>query len=584
MQKKLFLYFSIIFIVGMLITTIFSYSVVKKEINQSTTDKLVSEVELIADVLKLRTELNIKGFDAAFTKRLREITNSRITIIRNDGVVIYDSVANISTMDNHLKRAEVVSALAGEVGISKRRSSTVGQEFLYVAKAVEDNNKIISIIRLSVELKDVKSIVSKMESEIFFSFLIGLLISLVMGFLASYFITTPIKQLTLAADKIAAGNFSERLVYSGNDEIYKLTSSFNEMSFKLGEILGELGEKNSNLQAILDNVVNGIIAVDNDDKVLFANKAAEKYLGVSIPEYKGLHIMQSFREKQLDDFLKIIKKENDLYMEEMNLGRKKDSSFLVYGSPIRSEKDGTNYGNIIVIHDISSLKKLEKVRSEFVANVSHELKTPLTSIKGFAETLQGGGISDQVTADNFLGIIYEEAERLERLIEDILALSEIESKKFNDLNERFNIKDTIDEVMIILESQYRQKKLDIKFSIEDEQCELNVDRNRFKQMVLNILENAMKYTPEKGVIEISVSRMTGGISLSVSDNGMGIPKESLDRIFERFYRVDKARSREIGGTGLGLSIVKHIVQSMNGEIHVESEIDKGSKFTIFIPE
>lgn len=584
MQKKLVLYFSIIFIVGMLITTIFSYSVVKKEINQSTTDKLISEVELISDVLKLKIEAGISEFESGFIKRLEKITNTRITIIKSDGKVIYDSVSNISTMDNHINRPEVVSALNGGIGINTRKSSTIGQEFLYVAKTVELNKKVFYIVRLSVELKDVSVLITNMEKQIFFSLVVGFAISLIMGFLAAYFITTPIKKLTLVADKIASGNFSERLIYRGDDEIHKLSVSFNDMSLKLGEILGQLEEKNSNLQAILDNVVNGIIAVDNEDKVLFTNKAAGKYLGVDINEYRGLHVMQVFRDKQLDDFLKIIKKENDLYMEEMNLGRTKDSSFLVYGSPMRSEKDGTSYGNILVIHDISSLKRLEKVRSEFVANVSHELKTPLTSIKGFAETLQGGGINDQSTVDGFLGIIYEEAERLERLIEDILALSEIESKKTNDLSDSFNIKETINEVLIILEPQYSSKNMTIEINIDEDSFELKVDRNRFKQMVMNIVENAMKYTPEQGNIKISASKITGGISLSVEDNGMGIPKESLDRIFERFYRVDKARSREIGGTGLGLSIVKHIVQSMNGDIQVESEVDKGSKFTIFIPE
>ena len=584
MKKKLFVYFGIVFIVGMLISSLLSFSVIKKEVDLNIKNQMITDVKLVSKIIELEKNQSVNDYIFDISSRIKEITDARFTLIEKDGKVVFDSEVDINTMENHSDRIEIKEALSGKLGISSRFSKTLVKDFLYVAYPVRDSSGINIVVRLSKPLTDIKSLIGKTQQELVGAFLIGLIISLIMGYSVAVYISRPLKKITSIANNIAKGDFSEQLYYKGNDEIKDLTLSFNKMAKKLGKTMGQLNHRNSNMASILDNVISGIIAVDKDEKVLFMNKAAAEYIGVKDHHgNEGQLAIKAIRDNGLDEFIKYLISNQGLSIEEMKFSRNEHKQFIVNGNPIYGDDKEKPYGYIIVIHDITEIKRLENIRTDFVANVSHELKTPLTSIIGFAETLKNGGIDDKAIEENFLGIILEEADRLQKLIDDILSLSEIESKKIAD-DEKFSVSQCIEEVVFMLESQAIDKSQMLQFEDTTYGVLLNANRNQFKQMLINLIENAIKYTPEKGKITVVLKIENNEIMIEVEDNGIGIPSESIDRIFERFYRVDKARSRELGGTGLGLSIVKHIVQILGGRIIVRSELEKGTKFTISVPK
>ena len=583
MKKKLFIYFGIVFIVGMLISSLLSFSVIKKEVDSNIKNQMITDVKLVSKIIELEKKQGVNDYSFDISSRIKELTDARFTLIEKDGKVVFDSEVDINTMENHSNRIEFREAINGKLGISSRFSETLNKDFLYVAYPVIENTGINLVVRLSKPLTDIKSLILKTQQELVGAFLIGLIISLIMGYSVAVYISRPLKKITAIANNIATGDFSEKLYYRGNDEIKDLTLSFNKMAKKLGKTIGELKHRNSNMSSILDNVVSGIIAVDKDEKVLFMNKAAAEYIGIKKPGNEGQFAIKAIRDNGLDEFIKYLIRNQGLSIEEMKFSRNEHKQFIVNGNPMYGDDKESPYGYIIVIHDITEIKRLENIRTDFVANVSHELKTPLTSIIGFAETLKNGGIDDKATEENFLGIILEEADRLQKLIDDILSLSEIESKKIAN-EQKFSVPQCIQEVVFMLESQSIDKSQILKFDDSTSGVLLKANRNQFKQMLINLIENAIKYTPEKGSIKLTLKVVNNEIQIEVEDNGIGIPNESIDRIFERFYRVDKARSRELGGTGLGLSIVKHIVQILNGKISIKSELGEGTKFTISIPK
>lgn len=339
----------------------------------------------------------------------------------------------------------------------------------------------------------------------------------------------------------------------------------------------------------MSSVVNGIIAIDSAEKVLFINPVAERLLSITDRETVGKHLLQVIRNNSIDNYLKIILKDRKFFDTEITIDDPEEKVLKLYANPIKQVNENDFEGIIITIQDITELRKLERVRTEFVANVSHELKTPLTSIKGFAETLKAEDI-DKQDADRFLSIIEDEADRLYRLINDILSLSELEQKKkkTKEVRETIKIDKAVEEIFAMLKSQSDKKNIELSMNVQAELYSLSGDPDKFKQMLLNLVDNAIKYTPENGKVWVEAYNITdrddkGKVVIKVADNGIGIPKQHIPRLFERFYRVDKARSRTVGGTGLGLAIVKHIVILFNGEIEVDSKVGKGTEFRIILP-
>ncbi|AFS78326.1 alkaline phosphatase synthesis sensor protein PhoR [Gottschalkia acidurici 9a] len=416
------------------------------------------------------------------------------------------------------------------------------------------------------------------------SIISGILVSLGLGTRFIRKVMEPVKKLTITTKKISTGNYGRRIYSKTDDELDELSENFNIMSEKLEETIGELQDNNTKMKAILTSMLNGVIALDNMNRIILMNPAAEEMFGVTEDIIKGKHIIEVIRNEELGEFVKGLIANNRSIDSEIEIYTPEYKILSFHSNLIRLGNDPNKIiGVVIILQDITDIRKLENMRKDFVANVSHELKTPLTSIKGFVETLKSGAAENPKIRDKFLDILDIEANRLTYLIQDLLTLSEIENKNTLKEDEKINIQDNIDQVLEMLEELAKKKGIEIVKNISDKLPDIYGDIGWFKQMIINLVDNGIKYTPENGIIKINAYNDKVNLYIEVSDTGIGIDKEHLPRLFERFYRVDKARTRQVGGTGLGLAIVKHIVLSFNGYVDVKSELNKGTKFTITIP-
>jgi two-component system phosphate regulon sensor histidine kinase PhoR len=402
--------------------------------------------------------------------------------------------------------------------------------------------------------------------------LVSILISVLVALRLSQSIIKPIEDLKFITSKIASGELYRRVNIIKNDEIGQLGITFNNMAYKLQVTLKNALDNQNELEAILKSMDSGVIAIDKNYNVIMINPYAKTIFGIS-RDIIGEKLMYNIRDFELEDIFKDTKEE----YREIKIFWPKQRELRIRTADIIS--DNEKIGVVAVVQDITDIKKLENMRSQFVANVSHELKTPLTSIKGFAETLKY--VDDTINRDKFLNIINDETDRLTRLINDILTLSQIENSIEKKLEE-VRVNDIIKDVICLMRTSAEKKN--IKLLIEEEYIpNLLGDGDRFKQMLINLVDNAIKYSDKDASVKIGVKNEENACILWVEDTGVGIPEKHIGRLFERFYRVDKARSRSQGGTGLGLAIVKHIVKGFNGTITVESKVGKGSKFIVKIP-
>lgn len=512
-----------------------------------------------------------------------KITESRITIIDIDGNVLADSFVETGVIENHINRPEVQSALNGEVGRSVRKSKTVNIDMLYVSLPLRQIGENSIIIRLAVDLMEIERINGILFRYVGISIIFGLLISLITGFRVINKIIEPIKEITKVSKKISEGHLNRKVHVISNDEIGELADNFNIMASKLKFTIEELSNSNTKFKALLTSMVNPIIAIDNKRNVIVINPAAETLFNVNAQEVIGKHILEIVRNNALDETFKNIFLSNTETKVEIQIKDPDIKTLKIYTNLIKLEDDpNKTIGLVAIIEDVTEIRKLEKMRSDFVANVSHELRTPLTSISGFVETLKSGAIDDEKTKMRFLDIIEIETERLRRLIDDILTLSEIENTKRSQKQD-FNTTELIAEVEQIIMPIATNKNVEVVSEIEQGLPMITGNPDWFKQMLINLMDNAIKYTPEGGLVNLSAYSKYNKIIISVKDTGIGIPKQDIPRLFERFYRIDKARTRKIGGTGLGLAIVKHIALSFNATIKVNSDLGKGTEFIIIIP-
>lgn len=587
MQRKIFLNIAFVLLLGVLICGFLSAGIVKENLISSIEESLTAESGIISELAGERLVSGSGGIDD-YMDKIKQITKARITIVDTKGNVIIDTEKDSSTMENHSGRQEIKAALEGNTGKSVRYSSTLKVDFIYIARPIIYNGSVIGAVRLSKPLYEINILLKRLYINVFVAAIAGILAASLLGYKMAYNITKPIKEITYTASRIAGGRFDNHVNIQARDEIGILANSINDMASKLDDTFTSLQDKNTMLEAIMSSVVNGIIAIDSTERVLFMNTVAERLLNIKERDTAGKHLLQVIRNNSLDNYLKRVLHNKEFSDAEITIDDGKERVLKLYSNPIRQTGKSDIEGIIITIQDITELRKLENMRTEFVANVSHELKTPLTSIKGFAETLKTGGIDDKQDAARFLSIIEDEADRLTRLINDIMFLSEIEQKKAMTVKNKIKVEKVIGEVLSMLKSQGEKKNIELLADIPEELKNLTGDTDKFKQMLINLVDNAIKYTPENGKVWVEAYNSTDGagrdrLVIKVRDNGIGIPKQHIPRLFERFYRVDKARSRKEGGTGLGLAIVKHIVILFNGEIEVQSEVGKGTQFTITLP-
>ena len=491
-------------------------------------------------------------------------TTIRCTYINSDGQVIYDTLGEVD--ENHLNRIEVKEALKYGEDYAVRNSTTDNEKLVYYAKKLDNGN----ILRLSVSFKSISYF---NFYKLGYSLIIGILIFVFTFIISMKLVRTimkPVNELEEVTSRIARGDLHIRAKAKTNDELGTLGKTFNNMADQLQSKMNEVMDKQNRLESIVKSMESGVIAVDLSGNIIIINPYAKRIFGIK-DDITGEKIYDYIKDFDINYFLneeeEIAKEIKILHPAERELKIKK--AFILSGR----EK----IGKVIAVQDISDIKRLENMRSQFVANVTHELKTPLTSIKGFAETLKY--VEDEKTREKFLDIIDNEAERLSRLISDILVLSKIESSTTTD-DEDFMPYIVIDEVISIVKNMAESKNISLIVEKSEKDIKLHGDKDKFLQLVLNLVENGIKYSNEGSTVKVRSFIKKGDYILEVEDNGIGIPKEDMPRIFERFYRVDK--SRKGGGTGLGLAIVKHIVKIFNGEISIESELNKGSIFTVTI--
>lgn len=549
-------------------------------------ENMVSQIQFISAKMEWRTgELNdLILFYTKESRALKKFTKARVTFIRSDGTVIGDSDFNPRDMDNHLERSEVKSALANNIGRAIRSSEMIDQSMIYVAIPV---NVIPGadpyILRLAMSLAEVDQSIGNLTMV-----LIGwLAILFVAAALVSYRIaqslTRPLDQITKVAKRIKNMDYQARVKVRKQDEIGELGTAINAMADSLQVQMSRIKQNENQLQSVLANMINGIVMIDDKGKILLMNRRAEEVLGIAAGELVDRHFTEA---KQQYELAKIIQEALDTrrhLREEITFYFPEERLLELNLVPISESGSSELGGVLLVLQDVSAIRRLERMRSEFVANVSHELKTPIAAVKGFAETLLGGAVKDEETARSFLQIIFDESDRLNRLIGDILELSKIESRRVPLLFSPVELDSFVTKTVTLLESEAKRKNIQLHIDMENG-LYVEADEDRLRQIMVNMLSNGINYTPEGGRVTVTIySADHDHIRIQITDTGIGIPKKDLSRIFERFYRVDKARSRSSGGTGLGLSIVKHLVELHKGNLSVVSTVGSGTTFTIELP-
>lgn len=510
--------------------------------------------------------------------------DKRVTIISREGKVLGDSELNekeLMKVENHLYRLEVHDALKSGIGESRRFSTTIKKDMFYIA-ATFGIEKPRGIVRLAMPLSEIELVSDRLKNTVFVSLLLAFILMVIVGFIASIFISKPIKEMSWIAKGIARGDYSRKISVATNDEIKDLAEAFNYMSQQIRLRVQDVTLSKSRLEAVLLSMFEGVMVVDRRGTILLINQTLKDLLQTKEEPIgkRPLEVIRNIEIQEIAD--NALKLDKGVESREISLLLGEEKILMIHATPIVRDK-GID-GAVLVFHDITGLRRLEKVRQDFVANVSHELRTPVTNIKGYAETLLEGALEDKENAHDFLKIIYSDSDRLARLIDDLLDLSKIESGKLKMVLEPCAFMPILERVVSSLERYARDKSVILKSDIPKDIPNLLADESRLAQVLLNLIDNAIKYTENKGLVTISAKEQGKFVRIDISDTGVGIPEKDLPRIFERFYRVDKARSRELGGTGLGLSIVKHIVHAHKGEVSVQSVLGRDSTFSFTIPK
>ena len=569
----------------MLLMSVFLTSKILKEFyfDQIKTDLKTRAFLIEEQVNKRLSPANAKYLNN-LCKSLDKKTSMRVTIILPSGKVIADSEENPSMMDNHKDRPEIIKALSGQTGDSVRYSHTLRKNMMYVAIPVKENQKITGFLRVALPLLFIDKVLKVIYLKILAEGLIAAFIAVFISFFIAGRISKPLEDLGLGAMQFAKGDLKYRLSIPKTKEIGELALAMNEMANQLDSKITLITQQSNELEVILASLEEGVIAIDINEKIIKLNQAAAKLIGGNLSDIQNHKIQEVIRNSDLNEFIaKSLSTKYHVQEEIIFYTQDKECIIQAYSTALQNT-EGSNIGALIVLNDITKLKKLENIRRDFIANVSHELRTPITSIKGYTETLIDGALDNREKAEQFINTILNQANRLNSIIEDLLSLSRLEqeSKESELVTEESKIIDIIKSAIQLCSIKAESAKVETEFScLED--IKMSVNSSLIEQVIVNLVDNAIKYSPEGNKVLIEALSKNNELIIKVTDNGCGIPKEHLPRIFERFYRVDKARSRKLGGTGLGLAIVKHICQAHGGYAKVDSTLGVGSTFSIHLP-
>ncbi|SMP44030.1 sensor histidine kinase [Anoxynatronum buryatiense] len=586
MKRKIVTSYILILLVGTLTTGIFSFSFLRNSYFANMEEKLLSYGQLITDSLLMEEESgDLRNF-FWLTQKFAQRTRVRVTLLDESGKVLADSADNSIIFINQQMQPEVQLAMRGEIRSIQRTDDTTGVNSMFLALPPVHLQGQQMIIRLSDPIEDYMQENLVFMKYVFMSILLGLIIAMIVGLWNVGKITGPIHVLSEAASQLASAKFSTRIHIRTRDELEELAGTFNHMAERLETMISQIQAKNIQLDAMLSGMTDGVMAVDASGSLLMMNRELQRLLPSKMNLTIGSHYQETLGE--LPELAHLIDEtivhqqalEEEVQFEQQHQPRVLRIKSSLMRDPGRNQQI---IGVFLLVQDMTEIRKLENLRNDFVANVTHELRTPLTLISGFVETLQQDHELDEDEQKTALSIIELETERLKRLINDVLTLSEIENMQAGGETKKFNALLEIREVMEWLNPLAQEKSIAVTLEPHEEAVLIEANPGWFRQMLANLLENAIKYTPESGWVTLKVQVADHVLHVMIQDNGIGVPDEEKELIFQRFYRANRNRSREVGGTGLGLTIVQHIVSEMKGTIKVSTPESGGSLFCVCLP-
>lgn len=589
-MRKLWLRISLTFfllLLGVLIAIgFFLVNLIKETYVDMTRNQLLENAQLMMKAIDISELYDDSPSLQQKISHFAHPIQPRFTIIDESGNVLADSEDDPLQMDNHLDRPEVKAIFAEgkERGESIRYSETLGFNMMYITVPLYKDNERIGIVRTAIAL----NMIDEATKQLWFNLITIIGVTLILSWLVSMWLakgmTRPIEKIVDVARRLTNKDYESRVTVEASGEIGQLSAAINVLASSLQKQMKEIQDNEQQLTSILANMVSGVMLISDIGTIQLMNAAMEELLAQTEEDLIGKSHTQLTENFKLSERIQRCIETKQYIHEEMTVVGPNDNEriFDAHFAPFIGE-NGHFRGVIVVLHEITEIRRLEKMRSEFVANVSHELKTPITSVKGFAETLLEGAADDPELRQSFLKIIHEESNRLHRLINDILHLSKIEQHLIDLQIEEVDVTNVIYDTVETLQEELAQKEITISLPGQ-KQVVIEGEKDRIRQIIVNLVSNAITYTPQHGKVSVNLMVHEHHIELIVSDTGIGIPKKDLPRVFERFYRVDKARTRHSGGTGLGLAIVKHLVESHHGHIKVDSIEDVGTTFIVTLPK
>jgi len=572
---KIFGTYLVIAVIAIGIVGLLAGNQIREKLDQQIEAELFAYAR-IADLLTVKEV-------AQRVDQVSKITRARVTVIDRDGTVIAETDQDALALGSHFDRPEIREARVRGKGTATRYSQSVGEEMMYVALPLRKGDQITGYIRLARPLVEVRRSIEEFTGILLRSFLVILVSSIAVAFFFTRRLTTPIREMEQVTEKLRRGETPGTLLIRSSDEIGLLAENINYIVDELQRRIAALQEEKAKVEAAFSSAMDGVILLGIDGKIETVNRGMRDMMGERYGDMTGKTPLEVFRNLDLEKALDRYRATGQPAFQEIVLGEEPHAVFDVAISPVRGV-DAAEGKTMLVFHDVTRLKKLERMRMDFVANVTHEIKTPLTAILGFVETLQEGAIEDRETARKFLSTIARHAGRLNRLVEDLLTISNIELGEMRFDFESVSLAGIAQSVMNIIQVKAREKRIDVVSEIPEALPPIRADRDRLSQILLNVLDNAVKFTPEGGGVRLSAEAASGGeVVVRVADTGIGVPRDEIGRLGERFYRVDKTRSRELGGTGLGLSIVRHLMLAHRGRMEIESQLGRGTTVSLHFP-
>ena len=578
LQWRIVLAYTALIIVSMGAASIYLVSFVRDTYISNLEERLDQEAGLVGESSArfFRGPLDPADLQVV-SERAGSLINARVTVIARDGTVLADTWEDPTVMENHVLRPEVQGALSSGLGRNTRVSATVGQEMLYTAVPIWVDGTLMGVARVAVPTSTIRANVNRIIATISLSAVVVTALSLVLGYLLAHRTARSVRSVTEAAHRLAGGDLEHRVEALSSDETQDLAEAFNSMASTLRNLIHELSGERDKLSSILDTMADGVVVIGREGQIELLNPAGQELLGVRRQNPVGVRFIELVRDHDLQRLVSLCQEAGQRQHGEVELLQR--GRFLsVIATPL--SEDGSP-GVLLTLHDLTRIRQVETTRKEFVSNVSHELRSPLASVKAMVETLDGGALEEQQVARDFVRRIHGEIDRMSGMVEDLLDLARLESEQEALRLNPVDLKPLLEEIKASFQEQADANEIGVDVTVPDVLPGVLGDEDRLRQVLANLLDNALKFTQKQGRVMLSANVEGQMVKVSVRDSGIGIPEEHLPHIFERFYKVD--RSRRDHGSGLGLSIVKYIVQAHGGEVGVESREGEGSTFSFTVP-